>query len=172
MTDTPDRGLLGHTKETYHGAFEVDLMEQYKLYVQSAENVSARRLASSRYLLAVNAALVALYGFQAQGPGSVWLTLLLPILGIPVSLFWLRIIRSHRDLNEVKFTIIHDLEKHLPAAVFTHEWRLANRGKGKTYRSVTEIERWIPLVFVALHLVLLVLFGLKALSTGPTLPSG
>ena len=45
MTDTPDRGLLGHTKETYHGAFEVDLMEQYKLYVQSAENVSARRLA-------------------------------------------------------------------------------------------------------------------------------
>ena len=120
----------------------------------------------------VNAALVALSGFQAQGPGSVWLTLLLPILGILVSLLWLRIIRSHRDLNDVKFTIIHDLEEHLPAAVFTHEWRLAIRGKGKTYRPVTEIERWIPLVFVALHLVLLVLFGLKALSTGATLPSG
>ena len=172
MTDTPDRALFGHTKETYHGAFEADLLEQYKLYVQSAENVSARRLASSRYLLAVNAALMALYGFQAQGPGSVWLTLLLPILGIPVSLLWYRIIRSHRDLNQVKFAIIHDLEEHLPAAVFAHEWRLADCGKGRPYRSVTDIERWIPLVFLALHLVLLVFLGLKALSAGATLPSG
>ena len=172
MTDTPDRGLFVRTKETYHRAFEADLLEQYKLYVQSAENVSARRLASSRYLLAVNAALVALYGFQAQGPGSVWLTLLLPILGIPVSLLWYRIIRSHRDLNDVKFKIIHQLEEHLPAALYTHEWRLADRGRGRTYRSVTDIERWIPLVFLALHLVLLVLLGLRPLSTGATLPSG
>ena len=172
MTDTPDRGLFGHTKETYPGAFEADLLEQYKLYVQSAENVSARRLASSRYLLAVNAALVALYGFQVQGPESLWLTLLLPILGLPVSLLWLQIIRSHRKLNEVKFTIIHELEDKLPTAVFTHEWRLANRGKGRIYRPVTEIESWIPLGFLTLHLVLLAFFGLRALSIGTTLPSG
>ena len=172
MTDTPDRGLFGHTKETYPGAFQADLLEQYKLYVQSAENVSARRLASSRYLLAVNAALVALYGFRAQGPDSIWLTLLLPVLGIPVSLLWHRIIRSHRDLNEVKFTIIHDLEEHLPAAVFAREWRLANQGKGRTYRPVTDIERWIPLAFLALHLVLLVLYGLRALSAAGGLPFG
>ena len=172
MSDTPDRGLFGHTKETYPGAFETDLLEQYKLYVQSAENVSARRLASSRYLLAVNVALVALYGFQAQGPDSVWLTLLLPALGIPGSLLWLQIIRSHGKLNEVKFAIIHELEERLPAAVFAHEWRLANRGEGKPYRPVTDIESWIPLGFLALHLVLLVLLGLKALSAGTTLPSG
>ncbi|MDE0704060.1 MAG: hypothetical protein OXH59_10085 [Rhodospirillaceae bacterium] len=172
MTDTPDRGLFGHTEETYPGAFQADLLEQYKLYVQSAENVSARRLASSRYLLAVNAALVALYGFQAQGPGFLWLTLLLPILGIPVSLLWLGIIRSHTKLNEVKFKIIHELEEHLPAALFTHEWRLANPGKGRPYRPVTQIERLIPLVFLALHLVLLLLYGLRALSTGGMLTSG
>ena len=172
MTDTPDRGLFGHTKETYDGAFEADLLEQYKLYVQSAENISARRLASSRYLLAVNAALVALSGFQAQEPNSVWLTLLLPALGIPVSLLWLSIILSHKNMNDIKFTIIHDLEEHLPAAVFAHEWRLANRVRGDTYRPVTEIERWIPVVFLALHLALLVFFGLKALSTGAMLPFG
>ena len=33
--------------------------------MQSAENVSARRIASSRYLLTLNTALVALYGIQA-----------------------------------------------------------------------------------------------------------
>lgn len=163
MTDTPDRALLGYTKETYHGAFEADLLEQYKLYVQSAENVSARRLASSRYLLAVNTALVALYGFQAQGPGSVWLALLLPTLGIPVSLLWYRIIRSHRELNRVKFGIIHELEKGLPAALFTHEWLLAEGGKGKSYQSLTDIERWIPLLFLVLHLGLLLLFATNGL---------
>ena len=167
MTDTPERALFGYTKETYQGAFEADLLEQYELYVQSAENVSARRLASSRYLLAVNAALVALYGFQAQGSGPVWLTLLLPILGIPVSLLWHRIIRSHRNLNEIKFGIIHKLEEHLPAALYAHEWELANQGKGKAYRSVTDIERWIPLLFLALHLILLVVAA-SGLSAGAT----
>ena len=171
MTHTSDRALLGHTRETYLGAFEADLLEQYKLYVQSAENVSARRLASSRYLLAVNAALVALYGFQAQGSGQAWLTFLLPILGIPVSLLWYRIIRSHRDLNDVKFRIIHQLEEHLPAALYAHEWELANHGKGKIYRSVTDIERWIPLTFLALQLVLLVLAA-SGLSVGATSSTG
>ena len=164
MTDTPDRELFGHTKETYQGVFGADLLEQYKLYVQSAENVSARRLASSRYLLAVNTALVALYGFQVQGSVSVWLTLLLPILGIPVSLLWFRIIRSHRELNKVKFGIIHELEKRLPAALFTREWRLVEEGKGKSYLPVTDIERWIPLVFLALHFGLFVLLATNALS--------
>ena len=157
VTDTTDRPLFRYTNETYQGAFEADLLEQYKLYVQSAENVSARRLASSRYLLAVNAALVALYGFQAQSSGPVWLTLLLPTLGILVSLLWHQVIRSHKDLNKIKFRIIHQLEEHLPVALYTREWALAEHGMGGSYRSVTTFERWIPLVFLALHLVLLFL---------------
>ena len=170
MTDPLDRPLFGYTKQTYEGAFEADLLEQYKLYVQSAENVSARRLASSRYLLAVNAALVALFAFQVQGAGPAWLTLLLPVLGVPVSLLWYRIIRSHKGLNEVKFGIIRNLEEHLPAALYAHEWELANQGKGKTYRAVTDIERWIPLLFLALHLILLVVAasGLSAVATPPS----
>ena len=38
-------------EKCYGDSFRSDLLEQYKLYVQSAENVSARRVASSRYLL-------------------------------------------------------------------------------------------------------------------------
>ena len=62
--------LIRHAKESYCGSFNVDLLEQYKLYVQSAENVSARRVASSRYLLTINAALVALYGILPAGFGE------------------------------------------------------------------------------------------------------
>ena len=60
MSDAAAQRLIHNTKESYGSSFNADLLEQYKLYVQSAENVSARRVASIQYLLTVNAALVAL----------------------------------------------------------------------------------------------------------------
>ena len=170
MCGGSDDSLFKFTEETYGGSFKADLLEQYKLYVQSAENVSSRRVASSRYLLTLNVALVALYGFQSANFGQTYWTLLVPVLGIPVSLLWYQIIKSHRDLNTVKFELIHELERHLPAALFDYEWQLAGEGKGKSYNPVTHIERWIPIAFVALHLAatvftILTLVGLMHWST-------
>lgn len=159
MTSRPDEVLFLCTKETYGDSFNTDLLEQYKLYVQSAENVSARRVASSRYLLTLNVALVAFYGFQASNLSPDWWTMLAPILGISVSVLWHRIIKSHKDLNAVKFRIIHELEQRLPVALYSYEWRLAEEGRGKPYRPVTDIERWVPLVFLVLHFVLLLVFA-------------
>ena len=157
MSCQSDNGLLHRTKETYDGSFGRDLIEQYKLYVQSAENVSARRVASSRYLLTLNAALVALYGVQSAGFGQSYWTLLVPVIGIPVSLLWYLVIKSHADLNRVKFDVIHEFEQHLPAAMYKYEWQLAEEGQGKTYRAVTTIERWIPILFAVLHVVLAIM---------------
>ena len=154
MSCQSDKGLIRHTKETYGDSFNLDLLEQYKLYVQSAENVSARRVASNRYLLTLNAALVALYGLQSANFGQGYWTLLLPVMGIPVSLLWYLIIKSHADLNRIKFKVIHEFEEHLPAAMYKHEWRLAEKGQGKAYRAVTAIERRIPILFAILHMVL------------------
>lgn len=155
MSDTDAADLFNHTAESYGGSFTTDVLEQYKLYVQSAENVSARRVASSRYLLTLNAALIALYGVQSAGFGqSSWMTLPIPVIGIFVSLLWYWIIKSHADLNRVKFDVIHELERYLPAAMYKYEWQLAEEGKGKTYRAVTNIERWIPALFGLMHVVL------------------
>ena len=148
---------LLHSKEAYGDSFSTDLLEQYKLYVQSAENVSARRVVSNRYLLTLNAALVALYGLQSAGFGQSYWTLLVPVIGIPVSLLWYLIIKSHADLNRIKFDVIHEFEQHLPAAMYKYEWQLAEEGHGKAYRAVTTIERWIPILFAALHVVLAIM---------------
>ena len=160
MSCQSDKGLIRHTKETYGDSFNLDLLEQYKLYVQSAENVSARRAASSRYLLTLNAALVALYGIQSASFDQSYWTLLVPVIGIPVSLLWYLIIKSHSDLNRVKFEVIHEFEQHLPAAMYKHEWQLAEEGRGKAYRAVTTIERWIPILFGVLHVVLAIIITL------------
>ena len=161
MPDKPARCLIKHTDETYGGSFYADLLEQYKLYVQSAENVSARRVASSRYLLTLNSALVALYGVQSVGFGQNYWSILIPVMGILVSVLWCEIIKSHADMNRIKFDVIHEIEEHLPAAMYRWEWQLAEEGKGKIYRSVTRIERWVPTIFGVLHVVLAILFVLR-----------
>lgn len=148
--------LFHYTKETYGDSFGADLLEQYKLYVQSAEHVSARRVASSRYLLTLNIALVTLYSIQSEGFVQGYWTTLVPILGILVSGLWYQIIQSHSDLNAVKFQIIHKLEEHLPVALYAYEWQLAGEGHGTSYSAVTRIEKWIPIAFVVLHIILLI----------------
>lgn len=160
MPDQKADCLIHAARETYGNSFGTHLLEQYKLYVQSAENVSARRVASSRYLLTLNAALLALYGLQSANFGQGYWTLLIPVIGIPVSLLWHLIIKSHADLNRIKFDVIHELEQHLPAAAYRYEWQLAEEGQGKTYRAVTKIEWWIPILFTVLHVALAIMIAL------------
>ena len=157
MIDQTCKSLVQQNEEVYGDSFRSDLLEQYKLYVESAENVSARRVASNRYLLTLNAALVALYGLQSANLGQGYWTLLIPVMGIPVSMLWYLIIKSHADLNRIKFKVIHELEHYLPTVMYKHEWRLAEEGRGKTYRAVTTIERWMPILFAVLHVVLAVM---------------
>ena len=151
MSDRPNAPLFNHSKEVYGDSFNAHLLEQYKLYVQSAENVSARRVASNRHMLTLSAAIVALYGLLHTNFDLGWNALMVPLLGIGVSVVWYAIIKSHSDLNEVKFKIIQELEEHLPAAVYKHEWRLAEEGRGETYQEVSKIEGLVPWLFVALH---------------------
>ena len=151
MSDQQGKLLVHYTRETYGESFSTDLLEQYKLYVQSAENVSTRRVSSVRYILTVNAALVASYGFQSANSGLTIWTIPVAVAGIIISLLMWSIIKSHRDLNTVKFKVIHELEQHLPAALYDYEWQLAQEGRGKIYHSVSKFELWIPVVFLVLH---------------------
>lgn len=158
MPDEPNVDPVHTTKERYGDAFGADLLEQYKLYVQSAENISSNRIATTRYLLTLNAALLALYGLQPLNLGSSDLALAIPVTGVLVSALWYGIIRSYRNLNGIKFELIHKLEERLPATLFKTEWDVVKHRSGKPYIPVTKIERWLPLLFIAAHVVLS-LFG-------------
>ena len=162
MDDQAREPLVHQSEESYGESFKADLLEQYKLYVQSAENNSTRRVASSRYLLTLNAAIVALYGVQSTTFAESYWTLFIPLIGFPAALLWHQIIKSFRNLNTVKFKLVHELEEHLPAAPFRYEWRQAEHGRGKVYNPVTHIEQWLPLLFAFLHPVLAVVIILEA----------
>lgn len=157
MTDIGNRPVVRLSAGQYSGPFTDHLLEQYKLFVSSAENVSLRRIASNRYLLAISAALVALYGAQAATLEDGYWMLLFPIIGVASAFLWIQIINSHSRLNKIKFELIHELEQHLPATLFEEEWNRVKRGQGPGYKEVTTIERIIPFTFVCVHVIILVM---------------
>ena len=150
--------LIQKTEETYGESFKNHLFEQYKLYVESAEKISERRVSANNYLLTVNSLLITLYGLLAASPYKGSWAVLVPIAGLLVSITWCRIITSYRDLNTVKFKVIHELEQQLPAALYGYEWQKAEEGRGKVYQPLTHLERWVPIVFMFLYIVLIIIF--------------
>ncbi len=162
MSEEADEPLVHHTQDSYGPAFDPHLIEQYKLYVQSADNVSARRVASIRNFFTISSALVALYGVQfAVFREAVWL-FPVPIVGIASAVAWLRIIKSHKDLNKIKFALVHEFEALLPARPFKREWDRAEQGRGSTYKLVTDLESWFPWLFIAIHFLFLIMIVLNA----------
>ncbi|MBN1655089.1 MAG: hypothetical protein JXA30_15075 [Deltaproteobacteria bacterium] len=151
MSEKSSPKLISQTKENYGDSFKADLFEQYKLYVASAEKISEWRVSSNNYLLTVNTLLVTLYGLLPKATSTGYWAILVPIAGILVAFTWYRIITSYRDLNGVKYRVIHELEKHMPAELYAYEWKKAEEGKGKAYHPLTHLERWIPVVFMILY---------------------
>lgn len=154
MSDESDADPVHTTKEEYGDTFNLDILEQYKLYVQSAENISTSRIATSRYLLTLNAALLTLYGFQMSNLDYSYLALAIPVTGVLVSVLWHMIIKSYSNLNSIKFSLIHKLEERLPASLFKTEWDVVKKRSGKPYTPVTKIEQGLPFLFVVAHVVL------------------
>ncbi len=130
----------------------------FELYVATAEKVSDRRAQANAWMLSVNSAVVALYGYLlADKPvvdaaqKSVWLWTI-PAAGIIVCAAWVTLLTSYRKLNSAKFTVIMELENDLPLAPFTREREIYKRARR---RSLSYIETAIPLCFILLYAAIL-----------------
>jgi hypothetical protein len=155
-------GLFRMDEKQYGNKFHDHLLEQYKLYVEMADRVSARRALANTFFLTANAALLSLLtlynnrGFP--GYSALGLVVLTAVTcGLVVfSASWWAIIRAYDQLNAGKFQIIHELEAKLPAALYDKEWQVLGRGKDpKKYLPFTSIERIVPLAFIVLYVILL-----------------
>jgi hypothetical protein len=157
----PRDQLIRNAEKAYGDRFRDHLLEQYKLYLDSAQKVSEKRISASNYLLTVSSSLLTLFGIVVTQVTGAWL-MIIPIAGLLVALAWYSMVRSYKDLNTAKFRVIHELEEHLPAALFAYEWHHCERGKGRAYRPITHIERWIPGIFAAVYvgLAILLAFGI------------
>ncbi len=141
------------TDQPYPGneKLQSHLFEQYKLYVELADRVSARRQTANSYFLTINTAILGFVGYVTTKDAGdyVWL---LGFVGGLLCFFWHRLIRSYRDLNTAKFLVIHQIEKRLPISPYDAEWEAMRRGQDpKLYKPLTHIETAVPWVFALLH---------------------
>lgn len=134
-------------------------VEQYKLYVQSADNNSARRVSVNRYQTSLNIGVVILYGVTETIASQPILQVLIAVAGVVIAVSWWGSIWSIRRLNIEKFKIIHSMEEHLPRAVYYEEWQGLGEAKGWRYRSADTFERVLPWVFILLHVCAFLYFG-------------
>lgn len=133
------------------------LLEQYKLFVHSAEEISTRRASANNYLLSVNSLLVGVHAVgSALQPEARW-QLALPVAGAILCASWWALIKGYRTVNAAKFQIIHELESELPRQPYKKEWALLST----KYTPLSHVEQWIPAVFGGLYFGLLVL-GLRS----------
>lgn len=164
----PFTGLISQAPSSYGPKFQDHLLEQYRLYVESAQRISERRLHSGNFFLAINSSLVAVFGITLSSFGKHRWNVAIPLAGVLVSLVWLRVVKSYKDLNTAKFKVIHELEAYLPAALFKYEWHVCGWGADpKKYRPLTHSEQWVPVAFIIFYIIL-ALYALLA-STGPPL---
>lgn len=137
-----------------------EAFEPYALAVEMADRVSARRASANNFFLSIQTSLLAAVGLADTTLKHVtWYSALAAALtGCAISMVWWLQLRSYQRLNQAKFEVINDLEKHLPAKLFTDEWRSLKKPAGSwrlTYTELGATERLVPWLLAALHLLLL-----------------
>jgi len=143
------------------------LLEQYKLYVEMTDRMSARRALTNSFFLTINlAALGALGSLAAKYPKS-WddFASLIGTLALVAECFvWFYTLRSHRQLSKAKYTVIEVLEEKLPSRPYSKgEWGASVRsGKQGKYFRLTTAEQMMPLIFGLSYLAVFLYISYKS----------
>ena len=143
--------------EEYGENYQTHLLDQYKLYVEMADRISQRRDQSNRFYAGLVSAIIALLVVMGRFgvSGSSWSVALLAagLFGASLSIIWFINLGSYRALNSAKFRVINGMESQLPHAGYTEEWAYLRPVKGPArYFQLTRIERYVPLLILALFL--------------------
>lgn len=151
------------TSESYTGdaeKYQSAILEQYKLCVEMADRISARRALANGFFLTLNTAVLTTIGvflgiFWKDRPNVPVFSLVLPlVLLLVLCLAWFWLVRSYRQLNSGKYAVIGALEERLPASPYWRaEWTALGEGKDKAiYWPLTHLEQWVPSVFAFMYI--------------------
>ena len=150
--------LIQTSEAEYGDLYRQHLFDQYKLAVEMADRVSARRMQANTFFLTINTGLLTVFANLVKDKLITGFSGALPIIALLVFCFvWWRIVRSYRQLNSGKYAVILEMEKLFPAAPYAAEWVALGKGKdAKRYLPLTHVENWVPRLFGSLYLLLLV----------------
>jgi len=138
------------------------VVDQYKLAVEMADRVSARRGQANQFYLTLQSSLLgvpAVFGLLGEGGLEPMRATLIALVGALTSITWWLQLRSYRDLNTAKFKVINKIESdHFHAHPFSDEWSDLKkdpipRWRGR-YAELGSVERVVPVVFLIVNIVI------------------
>jgi hypothetical protein len=154
---TNDLKVLRQSKEVYGSEFEKHLFEQYKIYVEMADRISARRMLANSFFVGIHTALITAFTVLIKEKVLMpTLPDLAPFFAVILLCYvWWRVVHSYRQLNSGKFKVVHALEQLLPVAPYDAEWEALGGGKDRNlYLPLSHIENWVPISFGVLYVLL------------------
>jgi len=134
-------------------------LEQYKLFVKTADDITMRRLQTNKFYLTILLGLFTIAGFfNKNGVTEVLneqiILILVSVIGMALSVIWYVNIESFKLLNSAKFKVILEMEKELPCACFAKEWEYRDP---ESYPILTKIEKFLPIMMgIVFFIILLV----------------
>lgn len=157
------------SRESYGNEFKAHILEQYKLYVEMADRVSSRRVQMASFYTSILSALLALLSITSnkdifQGPQS-FVLFTTAMLGLCLCFVWAANINSYKQLNSLKFKVIHEMETYLPFPCYDREWKILKEDKNRRrYLRLTAVEQYVPFILSVPYFCLLVYALIKLLS--------
>ena len=136
------------------------LLGIYKLHATLADHVSQRRDSANRLFAGLLTTLIIFIGALLRfGSGDIPQSIILVaigLFGIVLSLAWMANIQSYKQLNRLKFIVLHDLETKLPYAFFADEWELLKKSPEHRYWRLTNTEKLLPTTYIILSIGIIV----------------
>lgn len=135
--------------------YRAALLEQFKLYAEMADRVSARRNQANTFFLTLNTTIFTAIGlFWLHQPVAEKWALIVPwlvLVGQCLAWFWL--LRAYRQLNTVKYAVLGVMEQRLPASPsWSAEWAALGQGRDPArYWPMSHIEQLVPAFFAVAY---------------------
>lgn len=153
--------LLNSNQKDYpESKHQEHLLEQYKLYIETAEKVSDRRSNLNTFYLTLTTTIAGIIGYVKTNniENDKFLIIGLSISAILICIYWVNLLENYRKLNSGKFKVIHEIEKQLPLKLFDFEWEKLGRGEDtKLYKKLSNVEKGVPYIFGVLFLFMVII---------------
>lgn len=145
------------------------LLEQYKTFLQTSEDLVSRRQNVNNFYISINSAIIAifstLFAFDLSTEMRAVIGIIFAVVGIVLSVAWIKILIAYGNLNGSKMKIISRIEKQLPASLYDAEWAaLSDKLNQKRYVSFTDNEKKIPAIFILIYGMIFVLLIVSTLA--------
>lgn len=148
--------LFNTVENKYGSQYKQHLLEQYKIYVEMADRISQRRISTNTFYITVTSLILTTYGVLKSLSFAANVCIL--IAGMLLSFSWYKVINSYKQLNSVKWHLVHEIEEQLPICPYKYEWIKAGEGKDKKkYSPISHLEKNLPIIFGMIFLIILII---------------